>query len=160
MTDEPLDSELQAFWSLAFTIVTDLEKRLFAFLASHQLTPPQFYVLKTLFEHGGRCRIGQIAQEHHLTQATMSGLIKRLEAFSPPLVAREQREDDGRSVDVVLTAHGEARFWAVQKSLMEQARAVLRLLPADEREEVMTKLRAYFQLLVEQFPLPTPSTMP
>jgi len=154
VSEELLDDDIHEFWELAFNIVTDLEKRLFSFLAAHQLTPPQFYVLKTLYEHQGRCRIGIIAKKHHLTQATVTGLVKRLEALD--LVTREQREDDGRSVDVLLTSEGESRFWAVQKSLLEQARTVLSLLPTQEREEALNKVRFYFQLLVEQFPIPAP----
>lgn len=152
MTTE-LDQDIEAFWSLVFEIVTDMEKRLFAFLGDHDLTPPQFYVLKTLIEHHGRCRIGQIAQEHHLTNATMTGLVKRLEAAAPPLVLREKAADDGRSVDVVLTSEGYARFFAVQQDLLAQARTVLELLPAGERREAIEKARFYFRLLVEQFPV-------
>jgi DNA-binding MarR family transcriptional regulator len=151
--DNDLEQDIAVFWSLIFEIVSDMEKRLFAFLEVHQLTPPQFYVLKTLFEHDGRCRIGQIAHEHHLTNATMTGLIKRLEATTPPLVVREKSADDGRSVDVILTPSGYERFWAVQNSLLAQARTVLSLLPRQERTDAMEKVRLYFQMLVQQFPL-------
>lgn len=151
-----LEDDIQNFWAVAFEIVTDMEKRLFAFLGAHDLTPPQFYVLKTLIEHDGRCRIGQIAMEHHLTNATMTGLIKRLEAMSPALVQREKGADDGRSVDVVLTAEGMARFFAIQENLMEQARSVLRLLPTTERRDAIEKMRLYFRLLVDQFPMRSP----
>lgn len=152
MSDE-LEEDIHQFWGLVFEIVTDMEKRLFAFLAEHDLTPPQFYVLKTLIEHGGTCRIGQIAAEHHLTNATMTGLIKRLEGMQPALVTRQQSPDDGRSVDVTLTEAGSARFVAVQEALLNQASAVLKLLPHDERRDAMEKVRFYFRMLVEQFPV-------
>lgn len=151
---DDLEHDIELFWQLAFEIITEMEKRLFSFLGDHQLTPPQFYVLKTLSEHGGHCRIGQIATEHHLTNATMTGLIKRMESATPPLVVREKAASDGRSVDVHLTDSGIERFMAVQQDLLEQAGAVLRLLPATERREAMDKLRFYFRLLSEQFPLP------
>lgn len=151
--DDELTDDITVFWALAFNIITEMEKRLFAFLADHALTPPQFYVLKTLIEHGGCCRIGQIATEHHLTNATMTGLIKRMERTTPPLVQREKSAGDGRSVDVHLTDSGTARFMAVQNALLHQAEAVLRLLPASERREAMDKVRYYFGLLSEQFPL-------
>lgn len=151
--DRELEADIAAFWALGFQIITDMEKRLFAFMAAHQLTPPQFYVLKTLHEHGGRRRIGQIAREHHLTNATMTGIIKRLESTSPALVLREQSPQDRRNVDVVLTDEGKARFWAVQQSLLEQAREVLRLLPHQERLDTMEKVKYYFKLLAELFPV-------
>ncbi len=150
---DELTEDVHTFWNLAFEVVNLLEKRLFVFLAQHQLTPPQFFVLRTLIQHGGRCRIGQIAEEHHLTNATMTGLIKRMETSTPPLVQRVRSGSDGRSVDVHLTEHGAQRFAAVQATLMEQAGAVLRLLPVYERREAMDKIRFYLRLLSEQFPI-------
>ncbi len=152
-SNQSLEQDVNAFWSLLFNIIAELEKRLFAHLAAHQLTPPQFYVLKTLSEHGGRCRIGQIAHEHHLTNATMTGLIKRLEAMTPPLVSREQSDNDGRSVDVMLTPEGNQRFLDVQHDILEQVRTLFGLLPVDERQQIIEKVQAYFHLLVQVFPV-------
>lgn len=155
-----LEQDVLTFWALAFEIIADMEKRLFSYLAEHGLTPPQFYVLRTLVSHGGRRRIGQIAQEHHLTNATMTGLVKRLEAIQPPLVLRQTDSQDKRAVDVVLTHEGETRFWAVSQDLMVQARQVLSLLPPDERREAIDKTRHYFRLLSEQFPITPLSSAP
>jgi len=148
-----LEHDVEALWSLLFDIVTEAEKRLAVQMAAYQLTPPQFYVLKTLTEHAGRCQIGQIAREHHLTNATMTGLVKRLESMEPPLVRRERAASDGRSVDVILTDAGQERYLAVQRSLMAQARIVLGLLSQEERRQIIVKLRLYFDLFVQQFPL-------
>lgn len=153
MSDKELEADIAKFWALGFQVVTDMEKRLFAFMAAHDLTPPQFYVLKTLTDYGGRCRIGQIASDHHLTNATMTGIIKRLESTTPALVLREQSPQDRRNVDVILTEEGKARFWAVQQNLLEQARAVFQLLPHQERQEAMEKVQFYFKLLAELFPI-------
>ncbi len=101
--EDSLDRDVAELWSLLFAIVTDGEKRLAGHFEAHQLTPPQFYVLKTLSENQGECRIGDIARDHHLTNATMTGLVKRLEAMDPPLVRRRRNTSDGRSVDVLLT---------------------------------------------------------
>lgn len=154
--DPELERDVGQFWSLLFEIVADAEKRVFAYMAQHNLTPPQFFVLRTLTQHGGRCKIGQIAHEHHLTNATMTGLIKRLEAMTPPLVKRERAADDGRSVDVLLTAAGEERFWAVMAGFIEHARTVLGLLSPQERREAIEKVQLYFRMLVEQFPIASP----
>ena len=140
-------------WSLLFTIVLDGEKRLAANLAAHQLTPPQFYVLKTLTERGGRGPIGEIARQHHLTNATMTGLVKRLEAIDPPLVIREQRESDRRSVDVIITPDGSERFMAVQTDLLQQMQMLFSLLSDPERADLIRYLTRYLEFVQTQFPV-------
>lgn len=147
-----LDRDVAELWSLLFDIVTDGEKRLAGHFELHQLTPPQFYVLKTLSENQGECRIGDIARDHHLTSATMTGLVKRLEAMNPPLVRRRRSATDGRSVDVILTDEGTRRFVDVQRGLMEQLRAVFGLLPDSERRDIIDKVRKYFSVFAQQFP--------
>lgn len=148
-----LDTDTFHFWSLLFEIVLDGEKRLAAHLAAHGLTPPQFYVMKTLAEQGGRSPIGQIARLHHLTNATMTGLVKRLEAMDPPLVRREQNAQDRRSVQVSLTPAGEERFFAVQADLLRQVREMLGLLSAEERQDLLHYLSRYVKVVAEQFPV-------
>lgn len=133
---------------MLFGIVLDGEKRLAENLAAHGLTVPQFYVLKTLSEHDGRMGIGQIARAHGLTNATMTGLVKRLEAINPPLVMREENTADRRAVYVVLTPAGWERFEAVQKSLIEQLRAVFSLIPAEERRKLLDDLSRYVGMII------------
>ncbi len=151
--DPDFEQDIATFWSLLFTIVLDGEKRLAANISSHELTPPQFYVLKTLSEHGGACAIGQIARQHHLTNATMTGLIKRLEMANPPLVTRERSSTDRRSVEVRLTQAGLERFLAVQADVIEQLRAALALLSADDRKQLIHFLERYVHLVPHLFPV-------
>ena len=151
--DQDLNRDVAELWSILFDIVTDGEKRLARHFEAHQLTPPQFYVLKTLSENAGACRIGDIARDHHLTSATMTGLVKRLEAMDPPLVRRQRNENDGRSVDVVLTDAGAARFMAVQRALMDQLRAVFGLLPEAQRRDIIDQVRLYFTVFSQRFPV-------
>jgi len=148
-----VERDVADLWSTLFDIVTDGEKRLALHFEAHQLTPPQFYVLKTLSENAGACRIGDIARDHHLTSATMPGLGKRVEARDPALVRRRRNESDGRSVDVILTAAGDERFVAVQQGLMDQLRAVFGLLPDGERRDIIAKVRQYFTVFSQQFPV-------
>ena len=150
--DDNLDLDVAELWSLLFDIVSDGEKRLASHFDAHQLTPPQFYVLKTLSENQGECRIGDIARDHHLTNATMTGLVKRLEAMDPPLVRRRRSATDGRSVDVLLTDEGSRRFVEVQRGLMDQLRSVLGFLPDKERRDIIAKLSLYFAIFSQQFP--------
>lgn len=146
--DSQLDQDVGQLWTMLFALVLDGERRIAENLASHGLTVPQFYVLKTLSEHGGRMGIGQIAREHGLTNATMTGLVSRLEAINPPLVARETNSADRRAVYVVLTPAGEERFNAVQTSLMEQIRNVFSLIPAEERRKLLDDLGRYIGMVV------------
>ncbi len=150
--DEKLNRDVAELWSLLFDIVSAGEKRLASHFEAHQLTPPQFYVLKTLAENQGERRIGEIARDHHLTNATMTGLVKRLETMDPPLVRRRRSATDGRSVDVILTDEGARRFVMVQRGLMEQLRTVLALLPDKERRDVIAKVSLYFSIFSQQFP--------
>jgi DNA-binding MarR family transcriptional regulator len=152
---EQLQKDVVDFSDLIVSIVADIENRLAAHYASHGLTPPQFYVLKTLKEHEGRCRIGQIAQEHHLTNATMTGLVKRLEAMQPSLVRCERSASDGRSVDVILTPEGEERYLTIQNGLLEQVHVLLQLLPTEERAQTIQRVQLYFELLRQMFPVPS-----
>jgi DNA-binding MarR family transcriptional regulator len=146
--DSQFDQDVAQLWSMLFAIVLDGEKRLAENLAAHGLTVPQFYVLKTLSEHGGRMGIGQIARAHSLTNATMTGLVKRLEAIEPPLVVREENTVDRRAVYVVLTPAGWERFVAVQASLIDQLRAVISLIPAEERRKLLDDLGRYVGMIV------------
>ncbi len=147
MTDN-LEQDVSAVWTLLLQIVSDAEKRLAAHLMRHNLTPPQFFVLRTLYDHGGSCPIGQIAREHHLSNATMSGLVKRLSQTKPPLVRRERSSEDGRSVLVVLTEDGRARFDAVQQTLMGQVQIVLQMLPEEERRDIIDKVTHYSRIVL------------
>jgi DNA-binding MarR family transcriptional regulator len=148
-----LDQDIETFWSLLFAIVADGEKRFAAHMAAHDMTPPQFYVLKTLVENGGRCPIGKIARQHHLTNATMTGLVQRLEAMNPPLVLRERNTDDLRSVYVILTPAGQERFMAVQTDLFNQLQAVLGLISDEERQQLMHFLSRYVTIVTQLFPV-------
>lgn len=147
-----LEQDITAFWSILFEILVDVEKRLAAHMAAHELTPPQFYVLKTLIEHGGSCPIGQIAREHHLTNATMTGLVKRLEAMNPPLVLRERSPDDARSVNVVLTQEGQARFDAIKDDVFAQLQVMMGLISQEERQALLHFLARYVDLVGQLLP--------
>ncbi len=146
INNNALDQDAARLWGLLFQVVLDGEKRVAALLHAHGLTTPQFYVLKTLIEHEGRCPIGQIAHLHSLTNATMTGLVKRLEAIG--LVERTVNDEDRRSVDVTLTASGHARFIDVQNDLTDQLRALLALIPEDDRTRLLDDVARYVGLIV------------
>ena len=138
-----LEGDVERLWTLLFQLVLDAEKHLARQLAEHGLTTPQFYVLKTLIEQGGECPIGEIARLHGLTNATMTGLVGRMETFDPPLVTRVKHHTDKRSVMVVVSDAGCDRFQAVQDRLMEQLRMVFGLIDANARATLMREIEQY-----------------
>ena len=148
-----LEEDIQVIWMLLFQIVADVEKRIAALIARHQLTPPQFYVLKTLMEHGGSCAIGQIAREHHLTNATMTGLVKRLENMQPPLVKRDQSDHDRRSIVVSMTDAGLGRFTDVRDELMNHVKEMVTFLDEQGRENLIEYASFYVMQVVHKFPV-------
>lgn len=150
--DDSLERDVLQLWALLFRLVLDGEKLLTAQLADHGLTTPQFYVLKTLSEHGGQCPIGQIARLHGLTNATMTGLVKRLEAAAKPLVRREPNRADRRSVNVVMTPAGENLFFLIQTDLMSQLRALMSLIPPEDRQSILDDLTRYVTLIGATIP--------
>ena len=101
------------------------------------LTHPQYLVMLALWERSPR-RVRDIADTLLLEPATLSPLLKRLEAAG--LVTRVRNAADERALDVTLTARGRA--------LREQAEAVPgqiveRLgVPVGELEEVRDRLTA------------------
>lgn len=67
------------------------------------LTHPQYLVMLGLWEHDGQT-LGQLARALHLEPATLSPLVKRLEASG--LITRRRRPADERAVEIRLTDAG------------------------------------------------------
>lgn len=72
-------------------------------LNRYHLTPPQLFLLLTLYEHDG-VAAGELAARVHLDKSTLTGMLQRLEKRG--LLTRDGDEDDGRSVRVALTERG------------------------------------------------------
>ncbi len=69
------------------------------------LTHPQYLVMLALWEHAPRS-LGELAAELAMEPATLSPLIKRLEAQGR--VTRSRRSDDERVLEIALTDEGVA----------------------------------------------------
>lgn len=69
------------------------------------LTHPQYLVMLALWEHSPRS-LGELAEELAMEPATLSPLVKRLEAQGR--VARARRAADERVLDITLTDEGRA----------------------------------------------------
>jgi DNA-binding MarR family transcriptional regulator len=73
------------------------------FLQELGITYPQYLVLLTLWEEDG-ARVSRIGERLFLDSATLTPLLKRLEAHG--LVERRRRADDERVVEVFLSRAG------------------------------------------------------
>jgi DNA-binding MarR family transcriptional regulator len=72
-------------------------------ISSHGITGPQLIILRLLSELDGST-VGVLTREVHLSQATVTGIIDRLEKRG--FVERRRSEADKRCVDVSLTDSG------------------------------------------------------
>lgn len=103
---DPRDDLLRLENQLCFALVTAARNVVSIYrpvLEPLGLTHPQYLVLLTLWENAPRS-LGELADELALEPATLSPLVKRLEAQG--LVTRRRRDGDERVLDVGLTPEG------------------------------------------------------
>ncbi len=104
-------------------------------LAPLALTHPQYLVMLALWDRSPR-RVGDIGAALFLEPATLSPLLKRLEAAG--LITRARSAKDERALDVELTAAGAALR---EKALAVPPQIVSRLgLPVAELESIRDEL--------------------
>lgn len=104
MTDDILALENQ----LCFAVVTAARNVVAVYrpvLEPLGLTHPQYLVMLALWERSPRS-LGELAAELAMEPATLSPLVKRLEAQGR--VTRSRRADDERMLDISLTEEGRA----------------------------------------------------
>ncbi|MBU6246761.1 MAG: MarR family transcriptional regulator [Xanthomonadaceae bacterium] len=97
-----LDSQLCFSLYAAQLAMTKVYRKL---LADLELTYPQYLVMLVLWERDG-VTVSQIGERLFLDSATLTPLLKRLEAAG--LVQRQRATEDERQVVVSLTAQGRA----------------------------------------------------
>ena len=93
-----------------------------------ELTYPQYLVLLVLWDHDGE-RVSHIGDRLQLDSATLTPLLKRLEARG--LVERRRSATDERVVEVFLTAEGKRlrrRATAIPPCVLEKSGLTLREL--------------------------------
>lgn len=110
-------------------------------LAGLGLTYPQYVVMMTLWEENG-ARVSRLGERLQLDSATLTPLLKRLEAQG--LVERRRSSEDERVVEVFLTAAG--------KKLERKAEAVPKALfcKFGQSLEEVTQLREALQALTKK----------
>jgi len=91
------------------------------------LTHPQYLVLLALWERSPRS-LGELAAELAMEPATLSPLVKRLEAQGR--VSRARRADDERVLDIDLTERGRA----LRRDALEVPRQIMERVGMDPAE--------------------------
>jgi len=106
-----------------------------------ELTYPQYLVMLVLWEQDGE-RVSRIGERLHLDSATLTPLLKRLEARG--LIERRRNRDDERVVELFLTGDG--------KRLRRRAADVPRAMwcKTDLPLPELAKLRATLQELTRK----------
>lgn len=135
---------LQMAWALHRQQAQDLRR--------HDLTMPQFMVLRALQRQDGACTMSQLADEAMQVPATMTGIVDRMEAQE--LVRRQGNPDDRRSTVVVLSADGRRLLDRID----DERRAALALFVGDlaeaDRESLLSSLGTYLAHVLDQETIP------
>lgn len=108
MTADPRDDLLKLDNQLCFALVTAARNVVSIYrpvLEPLGLTHPQYLVMLALWESSPRS-LGELADELAMEPATLSPLVKRLEAQGR--ISRARRADDERVLDIALTPDGRA----------------------------------------------------
>ena len=117
------------------------------FFVRRGVTQTHFLVLAAIRSYG-RCRMGTLARNLHVSMPTTSGIVDRLVRSGH--VRRVPEPEDRRQVVVVLTAHGEQFFHQFEQVVRRRWEEVFLALEPDELRafhHVVTKLRERLQPL-------------
>jgi MarR family transcriptional regulator, organic hydroperoxide resistance regulator len=118
------------------------QKRLTQVLGEHNLTVPQFFVLINLVRGEEGCTIGDLASKLSQSNATMTGIIDRLEGER--LVARTRGgETDRRKVMVQVTARGRSLLERAKNTRRENIQRALSGFPPQDLETFAQLLNTY-----------------
>lgn len=133
----PLSLEDQVLVALRrITRAIDLHSR--GLMQEIGLTAPQLASLQTIAK-AQPITVGALAKSIHLSQATMTGILSRLEARD--LVSRSRRGEDKRTVVVELTPQGQAVLKNAPSLLQDRFRRELLKLHEWEQTQMLSTLQ-------------------
>jgi len=118
------------------TRATDLHSR--SLIQQHGLTAPQLAALQAA-GHLQPISAGALARAIHLSQATITGIVARLEARG--LIARCRSGNDRRSVMITVTEQGSAVLRETPSLLQSRFRCQLDNLPQWEQTQILATLQ-------------------
>lgn len=123
----------------------------------HGLTGPQLAVLQQC-DRPGTTTPKAIAQAVHLSQATITGILHRLE--SRELIVRKPSETDKRSVSIHITEDGRNVLQNSLSLLQDQFRSELAKLQEWERMQILSTLQRVARLMGAENLDVTPQLVP
>lgn len=139
----PLSLEDQVLVALRrITRAIDLHSR--ELMQEIGLTAPQLASMQTIAKMQP-ITVGALAKSIHLSQATMTGILSRLEARK--LVSRSRRGTDKRTVVVELTAEGQAVLKNAPSLLQDRFRRELLKLREWEQTQMLSTLQRIASLM-------------
>ncbi len=110
------------------------------------LTGPQLIILAALHPSDSECpTIGRLARSIHLSQATVTGILTRLEARG--LVQRKRSGDDRRQVFVSLTDSGRETLGRAPSPLQDRFIAAFSRLHAWEKHHLLAALHRIVEMM-------------
>lgn len=130
-------------------------------VSGHGLTGPQLAVLQEV-SRLGPVTPSVLARSVHLSQPTLSGILKRLE--SRGLVCRQKSEQDRRSVTFAISEEGQKTLAASPSLLQDDFREALSRLEEWERLQILATLQRVASLMdaghLDAVPHLTPGEIP
>lgn len=112
-------------------------------LAGFGLTPPQFFVLRSLALHGKHPTMTALADDTLQHCATLTGVVDRLVRMG--LVTRRRDEHDRRQVLVELTSAGREALAKVRQNREDHMRETLSHMLPQEAAELLRLLQVYLE---------------
>lgn len=127
-----------------------LEQRRFAQdLADFGLTPPQFFVLRSILTRGKNPTMSALADDTLQHCATITGIVDRLVRMG--LVTRHRAAHDRRQVLVELTSAGREVLEKVRQGREARLRSALARLSAQDAMELLRLLTVYLEVFRTQY---------
>ncbi len=149
MEDQELLEQLSSIEQLLLR-VSWLEQRRFAQdIAALNLTPPQFFILRSILSRGAHLTMSALAYDTLQNCATVTGIVDRLEKMG--LVTRQRDAEDRRQVLVELTPLGGDLLNKIRGSREQRLRETLQRLSEQDADELLRLLRAYLEALRLQY---------
>jgi DNA-binding MarR family transcriptional regulator len=140
-----LASDAAQFDALTVQLGWALHRQLSDRLKAFDLTVPQFTTMRALERLGCPCTMTELAEAAMQVPATMTGIVDRLEQRS--LVERQRDPADRRSVLVTITDSGKELLAVIASAKRTRLEQFLETLPGNQRQELLTLLRAFLESL-------------
>jgi DNA-binding MarR family transcriptional regulator len=124
-------------------LVPTFLRHMFPYVFSDLEIPPSQVIALAAIEEQGRCNLGQLKKEMHVSAPTVSGIIKRLERDG--YVLRTVDEKDRRVVNVRLTPKGVGVVQKLRHNVQKRWEHILGKVPDEVGETVLTMIRRLTQ---------------